>query len=119
MAEVNLKIRGNSYGVVCGDGQEDRVRQVATYVDERAQAIAQAGAASNENHLLVLTALMLADEVKDLQDSMSQIQEELEDYQTRPAGEAGMSAQQEQQVLQVIDHLKARVNDLSQRIQAF
>ena len=62
MAEVNLAIHGRAYDIACDDGQEQRVLEVGRYVDTRAREIAQAGAANNETHLLVLTALVLADE---------------------------------------------------------
>ena len=55
MAELNLNIHGHTYGVACDDGQEERVYEVGEYVNQRATAIATAGAASNETHLLVLT----------------------------------------------------------------
>ena len=60
MAEVNLAIHGRSYGIACDDGQESRVMEVGRYVDARAREISQAGAAGNETHLMVLTALVLA-----------------------------------------------------------
>ncbi len=69
MAEVNLSINGRSYPIMCDDGQEGRILQLASHIDERLQEISSSGAASSDNHLLVLTALILADEVFDLRDN--------------------------------------------------
>ena len=66
MAEVTLSINGRDYGISCDDGQEQRVQDLGMYVDSRLRDIAKAGAASNESHLLVLTSIMLADEIFDL-----------------------------------------------------
>lgn len=63
MAEVNLMIHGRTYGVGCDDGQEKRVRELGQYIDKRIKEIASTGGAATEAHLLVLTALVLADEI--------------------------------------------------------
>ncbi len=73
MAEVNLAINGRNYGIACDDGQEKRVRDLGYYVDQRMKEIARAGAANNDAHLLVLTALMLADEIFDLREENTEL----------------------------------------------
>ena len=50
MAEVTLKINNRGYGLSCEDGEEQRVLDLASYVDSRLQDIAKAGAATNESH---------------------------------------------------------------------
>ncbi len=63
MADVNITINGRIYEIGCDQGQEGRVVDLASYVDQKLQSIARSGAAYNDAHLLVLTALVLADEV--------------------------------------------------------
>jgi len=70
MGEVNLSIHGKSYAVACDIGQESRVSDLGVYVDSRLREIAGAGAANNDSHLLVLTSLMLADEVYELREAL-------------------------------------------------
>ena len=70
MAEVSLTINGRTFGISCEDGQEQRVLDLGRYVDARLKDIARAGAAASESHLLVLTALMLSDEVFDLRNEI-------------------------------------------------
>lgn len=66
MAEISITINGRNYGIACDDGQEKRVTDLARYVDMRLREIARAGAATNESHLLVLTSIILADEIADM-----------------------------------------------------
>ena len=112
MAEVNLAIHGRSYGIACDDGQEQRVAEVGRYVDTRARDIASAGAASNETHLLVLTALVLADEVKELQDSLK----------NRTANTNAVSAvdkksaEEEKRICDAIEQLRERLETVSNRL---
>lgn len=117
MAEVNLAIHGKSYAIACDDGQEPRVEEVGRYVDFRVREIAAAGAAGNENHLLVLTALVLADEIKELQDTL----------RTRPAtagapvhqaAKPRISEEDEQRICNAIQNLTARINSMASRLVA-
>lgn len=63
MAEVNISINGRKFGIACDDGQEQRVAELAKFVDERVKELAGAGAGTNESHLLVLTSIVMADEL--------------------------------------------------------
>ncbi len=105
MAEVTVNIKGRNYGIACDDGQEERIQELGKYINERLNAIAAAGAAATESHLLVLTSLVLADEVHEL----------LEDNNTQASSGTGVSeeqliAQEEQQALgNAVEHLNQRV----------
>lgn len=70
MADVKLAINGRMYAIACDEGQERRVAMLGRYIDARLKEIGRAGGASNESHLLVLTALVLADEIHDLRDDL-------------------------------------------------
>jgi len=110
MGEVNVNISGRNYGISCQDGQEQRVIDLGQYVDERLKNIASSGAASNENHLLVLTALMLSDEVFDLRENGS--------TQAPAAQSTVQNSEQDEHVAQAIDQLADRIDQIAQRIEA-
>ena len=46
MPEVTLQINGRGYGIFCDEGQEERILELAAFIDSRLQDIAAAGAAS-------------------------------------------------------------------------
>ena len=110
MGEVNITISGRNYGISCQDGQEQRVHDLGAYVDQRLKSISQAGAATNENHLLVLTALMLSDEVFDLRDNAGSQAAKFHDAQISP--------ENQEAVAQAIDQLADRIDQIAKRIQA-
>jgi cell division protein ZapA (FtsZ GTPase activity inhibitor) len=67
MSEVNLMIHGRTYGVGCDEGQERRVRELGAFIDRHMRDMAAAaGTSATEAHLLVLAALVMADELFDL-----------------------------------------------------
>lgn len=106
MAEVSVAIHGKTYGIACDDGQEKRVQDLARYVDVRLREIAGAGAASNESHLLVLTALVMADEVFDMKSNGG----------AAPVDER-LSEDDEQMIVDAINHLAARIDSVADRLQ--
>ena len=61
MADVRLSIAGRPYDVHCADGQEDRIRQLAAIIDEKARSV-QGG---TEVRQLLFASLMLADETQE------------------------------------------------------
>ncbi|MEO0393768.1 MAG: cell division protein ZapA [Pseudomonadota bacterium] len=63
MARVEISINHRKYPVVCDDGQESRVQELAAFVDSRAQQIATAAPGSSDAIIMALTTLMVADEL--------------------------------------------------------
>ncbi|MBL4588720.1 MAG: cell division protein ZapA [Alphaproteobacteria bacterium] len=110
MAEVTISINGRNYGVACDDGQEQRVSELGQYIDKRLKDIASAGAATTESHLLVLTALVLADEIHDLSAGVTpqpQQQSEGHEYTAEEQEALGNAVEHlNQRVLQIANHLK-------------
>lgn len=66
MAEVTIEVGGRRYDVTCRDGEEPQLRRLAMVVDQKAEQARAAVGNANESRLLLLAALLLADEVHDL-----------------------------------------------------
>lgn len=66
MAQVTVKINGYAYTVGCEDGQEQHLLSMADQVEGRIDSIKAIGGNSGEARLLVLAALLMADELHDV-----------------------------------------------------
>lgn len=110
MAHINLTINGRNFGMECDDGQERRVRELGAYVDNKIRGIASAGGASNENHLLILTALVMADEIFSMQERLAGAEE---DAQSREELE-----QHEELISRAINTFAERIDMIADRIQS-
>jgi cell division protein ZapA len=77
MAQVSLKINGYAYTVGCEDGQESHLRAMAGAVEERMTRIKALGTQSGESRLLVLAALLMADELHDMGAELADAQDRL------------------------------------------
>jgi cell division protein ZapA len=65
MAQVTIRINGYAYQVGCEDGQESHLEQMAADIENRINSIKAIGGQSGEAKLLMLAALLLADELHD------------------------------------------------------
>ena len=78
MAQVDVSVNGQSYRIACEDGQEDRLVDLATMVDEKVLELVNQIGQVGSNRLLVMAALIIADELVDLKNEAGSSQE-LED----------------------------------------
>lgn len=116
MSEVTLKINNRGYSLACDEGQEQRLADLGHYVDGHLQNIAQAGAATNEAHLLVLTSLVLADEIYELRETVAQLQNSMP-QQGDDAPARNHSDEDDVLISEAIDHLAAKIENIAARIQ--
>ena len=65
MPEVSVQIANRDYELACGDGEEERVQELAAYVDEKIAALRRQLPGTPEVKLLVFAALILADESRE------------------------------------------------------
>lgn len=66
MAQVTITINAREYAIACEDGQELRIMQLARVLDEKAKSLTGAGGQVNENMLLAMVGLLIADELSEL-----------------------------------------------------
>ncbi len=77
MAQLTIKINGYAYTVGCDDGQERHLLQMAADVESRIDSIKALGGQSGESRLLVLAALLMADELHDQRVTLNNLTSEL------------------------------------------
>ncbi|MDP2206601.1 MAG: cell division protein ZapA [Alphaproteobacteria bacterium] len=124
MAEVNISINGRIHEISCDSGQEGRVVDLASYIDQRLQQIARSGAAYNDAHLLVLTSLVLADELFETREKLAAVSAA---PAAAPAkgrkGEAlaetpAANPEDEKAMAQLLEKLAKRIDGIASRVQA-
>jgi cell division protein ZapA len=70
MGQVTVPVNGRSFTITCDDGEEPRIRRLAQYVDAKvAEFVARVGQVG-EARLLLLAALVIADELSDAKDAL-------------------------------------------------
>jgi cell division protein ZapA len=67
VGQLTVHINGKPYLLGCEDGEEDRLRALAAMLDERVQSVGAGVGALGETRLMLMGALMLADEGEKLE----------------------------------------------------
>lgn len=83
MAQVTITINSREYGIACDDGQEVRIIKLSRMLDEKAKLLTAGGGHINENMLLAMVGLLVAD---DLFEANKKI-EQLSQNRQSPAGQ--------------------------------
>lgn len=114
MGQVTLTVNNRSFTIACEDGQEERLEKLAAYVDERVQNINEAGVVRTESNIMALTAILLADELLELQDNApTGASQSAEDY-TKSLQEA--LQKQEAEYAKQVDALTDSVEKLAKSL---
>lgn len=66
MVDIPIKIHGHTYTITGDEGQEKHVQALGADIHQRLENLGQTFPHLQHNHLLVLTCLMLADEIHDI-----------------------------------------------------
>ena len=103
MATVDVRIQGRTHTLQCDDGQEHRLRQVAQYLDRRLQEAAKASGGTNDARVLVLTSLLICDELADARDEIESLRKRLAALEAQAAG--------------ALERVAGRIEDLAGRLE--
>ena len=87
MGQVVVKVNGRDFALSCADGQEPRIRRLAQYVDAKIGEFAKNLGQIGEARLILLAALVIADELSDANEALQQ-----ERSRTRAPGGPGGEA---------------------------
>ncbi|MDE0173574.1 MAG: cell division protein ZapA [Defluviicoccus sp.] len=106
MPEVDVTINGRNYLVACEAGEEERLSELAAYIDDRVETLVSSLGQIGDNRLLVMTCLMIADELAEAYAALS---------------EAGLATPEQDEPKSAIEDARksvaARIQDAAVRIE--
>jgi cell division protein ZapA len=108
MAQLNVTVNGRSYQVACEDGEEPHLAKLGAYLDKRVAELAGSVGQIGEARLLVMAGLLVADELADARNAMSELRR-------RPAG---LTAEAEDALAAGIEALAARIEHIAAGLEA-
>ncbi len=94
MGQVTVTVNEQTYTLACRDGDEARLAALAAVIDERAKALASRLGQVGEARLMLMVALLLADEIRDLR-------------------ERGPAAVQEDAAIDILDRAASRLEGIA------
>lgn len=73
MAQVTITINGRDYDVACDDGEEERLIKLGATLNDRIKKIITVSGQIDDSRLLVMAALLLADELSDVYSELDEV----------------------------------------------
>ncbi len=71
MGQISVTLNGRTYSLRCGEGEEERLLALASLVKQRVEALAVEFGQIGDDRLLLMAALMIADELFDAKDALA------------------------------------------------
>ena len=109
MSQVAVTVNGRPFKIACDDGQEPRIRRLAQYVDSRVAEFVRSLGQVGEARLLLLAALVIADELSDANEALAQQRSEARAAEGEAAGAADAAAGGVHEIAQRIEAIAARL----------
>jgi cell division protein ZapA len=76
MAQVTLRINGYAYTIGCKDGEERHLESMGAEVNRRIDGVRAAAGPSGEARMLVMAALLMADDITELRAKLDALNED-------------------------------------------
>jgi cell division protein ZapA len=99
MSKIAIKLYGREYQVNCGPGEEDRLKEIVNFVEAKMGEISGRVGNTTEPRLLMLTCLLLADEL----------------IESRRQSEQN-AVENEELLVAAVTHLQERVTQIASQI---
>lgn len=106
MAQMTIDVNGRPYVIGCEDGQEQHLLDLARMLDRQVRQVAQEVGQLGETRLILMGALLLADELSDTRARLSAVQAELARLQSD-------CARMESRAVAALDNAARRIEKLA------
>ena len=132
MAEVNVSINDKSYRIGCDPGEEARVEELASHIDQQVKSLGPASPGTAEAQLLVLGSIIMCDELFELREllknaqsqyeavsqKLEQVTEQLEIEQNRSVEANGSAPESidDPEIADIIAGLATRIEAIADRL---
>ena len=117
MAQVIININHREYPISCENGEEVNIIRLGRMLDEKAQSLTKALGPINENMLLAMTGLLIADELNDVKKAMATTPN-IEPTPIAPQTAPTTSSISEQDLKDLDEALSADINSLNEAIKS-
>lgn len=124
MPRVTITLNGRDYQVNCEAGHEARVQELGAFVNERLKKIVAGTPGGSDAHLLMLTALVLADELFDLNSEIKHLRSGDAARALRPADPPPpppppppAAPEADAKVVEAMSDIARRVEDIASRLE--
>ncbi|MEL6373301.1 MAG: cell division protein ZapA [Pseudomonadota bacterium] len=95
MGQINVMLSGRTFRLACADHDEARLKHVSSIVKARFEALEREFGNAGDDRLLLMAALMVADQCMDAEQMLDATEEQLEAVRAELAARAEAAAANE------------------------
>lgn len=118
MGQVTVQINERAYTVACGDGEEAHLKDLAAHINQHMSALAREVGQVGETRLLLMAALLVADELFEARQKTGMLETEIQALSNARSSAQERSREAEGLLADMLDTAARRIEDMAKRIDA-
>lgn len=118
MAHVSVSVNGRSYTLACDDGEEEHLKQLASYLDHHINDLSGTIGPVGETRLILMAALMVADELSGSVDRLSKVEDEIRDLKNSRDEISERMRTSERDAAKALDTAAERIEEIAKQLAA-
>lgn len=116
MGQVTISVNGRTYRMSCEDGSEQRVSELAAFIEGIVQEIKGGLRQVPEDRLFLMAALIIADQLSEVREELHRTLVQICNLRSFQATDSNASFIPSRDIARVVDASSARLQALEQRL---
>jgi cell division protein ZapA len=116
MGQVTVSVNGRTYRMACEDGSEQRVSELAAFIEGIVQEIKGGLRQVPEDRLFLMAALIIADQLTEVREELHRTLVQICNLRSFQAADSNASFIPSRDIARVVDASSARLQALEQRL---
>lgn len=116
MGQLAVTVNNRLFTVVCDDGQEEHVTELAQYIDDRVGELSAAIGQVGDARLLLMAGLLVADELSEMVARVEALETEIGDIKKRQADAPRTADTIETKVADILEKAARRIEDMTSHV---
>ena len=116
MPLVNVMVNGRAYTIACDEGEEAHLKELTAHVDEKAREVLASVGQVGDARMLLMAALLIADEHHDLATKLTAGREAVRDSSEETQRLHLKAEQVESQAADMLEKAAKRLEDIAARL---
>lgn len=116
MPLVNVIINERSYAIACDAGDEEHLQRLAAHVDGKARELAKSVGPAGEQRLLLMAALVVADEYLEMAAIAEKREQEIARLSDAQGATRAQAAAAEEKAATALSAAAKRIDDIAARL---
>jgi cell division protein ZapA len=116
MPLVNVLVNGRAFTVACDDGEEDHLRELGKFIDNRVQELCGSVGQVGDARLLLMAGLVVADELSEALGLIEDRDREIVSLKATSAGTEEDAAKSEERLAGALENAATRIEAIAGRV---